>query len=189
MADSIAAVRAACKEAAAEPYSGLLAFSQGAAFAALLLQLHALHRLAVQRGSSLSSLLPSSLAASPSLLPLLNVDYSFLDSLRFAILVAAFVPRDPDIRALFELRLAPISLRTLHVMGSTDSNIAAAASEEVAACCLAPELFRHGGGHLVPAAKDARAIYIAFLERCREEERQQQQRAATQAGQTGSSSS
>ena len=159
--ESVEAIRSAF--AANGPYHGLFGFSQGGSFVALLLQLHALHRAARQSATPLSALLPPALCASPSLSPLLALDYSFLDSVRFALLFASFIPRDPAYRAVFLDGRWPILQRTVHVMGQGDKNIAITASEELSSCCREPTVVVHSGGHHVPSDKEHRERYIAFV--------------------------
>ena len=154
------------------PFDGLLGFSQGGSFVALLLQLHTAHRTARDTHTPLPQLLPPSLALSPSLAPLLSLDYAFLDSVTFALLFAAFIPRAPGLRELFLHPPPPIpriSQRTLHVMGEGDRNIELKASEELMSAFAHAEIRRHTGGHHVPSEKESRALYVQFIQRQRGE--------------------
>ena len=165
LVDSIAAIRSLFLSSG--PFDGLMGFSQGGSFLALLLQLHNLHTTARVTHTPLTSLLPPALAHSASLAPLLSLDFSFLDSVHFALLFAAFIPRAPGLRQLF-LQPPPsmprIPQHSLHIMGEGDRNIELTASEELMAAFAHCETMRHTGGHHVPSDRDSRAVYIRFVQ-------------------------
>ena len=81
-------------------------------------------------------------------------------SMRFAILVSAFVPRDP---AWVLADDAICALPTLHVMGESDALVPLESSRTVAARFSAGREHVHAGGHGVPSDKEFRALLKEFV--------------------------
>ncbi|XP_064323675.1 esterase OVCA2 [Phalacrocorax carbo] len=79
----------------------------------------------------------------------------------FAILVAGFTSRAPSHGHFYR---EPIALPTLHVMGDTDTVIAAPLSRELAQHFVEPVVLTHPGGHFVPTAAPQKKAYLDFLD-------------------------
>ena len=150
---SIAAVRDAFATA---QYDGLLGFSQGAAFIALLIKLYQLQHTNTSASSSLSS---------SRLSQLFLTDVSFLSSLDFVILISGFIPRDPVLRPLFTQDYPALSVPSLHVFGSGDDAVLSDESAQLVLCfdAATSRTFKHSGGHYVPSDAPARAQYEEFI--------------------------
>jgi predicted esterase len=111
------------------PFDGVLAFSQGAAVAAVLLAQQC------ARGDG---------------------------SIRFAILVSGFIPRDDAVSA--QLRSGPhAGVRTLHVLGESDELVPPSSSETLAALFEDSVQFKHTGGHVVPGNAPFRTAIKEFV--------------------------
>ena len=81
---------------------------------------------------------------------------------RFAILVAAFrslVSPHSDYYDSGPLLDVP----SFHVIGANDAVIPASVSEELAAACPSPTVYRHDGGHYIPASGKLKAALLEFL--------------------------
>lgn len=137
--ESVEAISAAA--ARDGPFHGILAFSQGAAFAAQLAAMQ--EEGAIQPGGV---------------------------RFEFCILVAGFVSRSsgPHHQARLSALRQPISVKSLHVMGTTDKVIPRERSEELLAYFERPEVLVHEGGHYVPTGGDAKLAYRSFLARARD---------------------
>ena len=82
---------------------------------------------------------------------------------RFAILVAAFkslVSPHSD----YYSTSSPLDVPSFHVIGATDAVIPAQVSEELAASCTDATVYRHDGGHYIPASGQLKAALAEFLE-------------------------
>ena len=70
------------------------------------------------------------------------------DAFKFVILVSGFTPLDPEVSALYPSE--PISVPSLHVMGTTDPYVSIDRCEMLAGKFANPCIMTHGGGHIMP---------------------------------------
>ncbi len=118
------------------PFDGILGFSQGAAFAGVLVGLRA----------------PD---GRPTAERPLRID--------FAMLVGGFPSRDPDLARLYERRDA-YALPSLHMIGLSDAIVPAETSRALATHFIDPVLVEHPGGHVVATEPPALERVTTFLE-------------------------
>ena len=118
------------------PFDGILAFSQGAGFVAILMAM-------LQRGE---------LAHLPAI------------SFKFGVLASGFHPRDPAYKA--KLQTQPLTMPSLHIYGDTDGIIEPERSRELIAAWepATATVLTHDGGHLMPSAATVRKGLKAFLQ-------------------------
>ena len=80
---------------------------------------------------------------------------------KFAILIAGFkslvTPHSDYYTTL------PLDVPSFHTIGATDAVIPAECSEELAACCGSSTVYRHDGGHYIPASGKLRAALVDFI--------------------------
>eukprot|EP00123_Amoebidium_parasiticum_P021101 comp6157_c0_seq1/m.1985 comp6157_c0_seq1/g.1985 ORF comp6157_c0_seq1/g.1985 comp6157_c0_seq1/m.1985 type:complete len:222 (-) comp6157_c0_seq1:141-806(-) len=115
------------------PFDGVLGFSQGGVLAAMLCGLNA---------------------------PIPTPDNPI--SFRFAIIAAAFPPTGEPYRQLLEEKVNEL-VPTLHVFGENDVVVNCEASETLASLFPTATVWKHPGGHTVPANAEAKAVYAKFL--------------------------
>ena len=80
---------------------------------------------------------------------------------RFVILVAAFKSLVSPHSEYYDGAL--LDVPSFHVIGASDTVIPASVSEELAACCPMATVYRHDGGHYIPASGQLRAALMNFL--------------------------
>ena len=82
---------------------------------------------------------------------------------RFAILVAAFKSLVSPHSQHYEDEKPLFDVPSFHVIGASDSVIPAAVSEDLAHRCAATAVYRHDGGHYIPASGQLKAALLEFL--------------------------
>lgn len=80
---------------------------------------------------------------------------------RFAILVAAFKSLVSPHSEYYETSLMDVP--SFHIIGSSDAVIPSEASEELATLCTCATVYRHDGGHYIPASGQLKAALVEFL--------------------------
>lgn len=80
---------------------------------------------------------------------------------RFAILVAAFKSLVSPHLEYYKASLMDIP--SFHIIGSSDAVIPSEASEELAALCAGAIVYRHDGGHYIPASGQLKTTLLEFL--------------------------
>lgn len=131
------------------PFHGLLGFSQGASFAALLCSLSA-------RGSKFQSKYEKNHF-------ILVLVYPFAVSSvkpRFVILASGFRSGSLAHKNYYEDTLL---IPSLHIMGTSDEIIPIDMSQSLASIFEEPELVEHPGGHYFPSSPAQKPIYINFI--------------------------
>jgi predicted esterase len=129
------------------PFDGILGFSQGAALAALLVDLRALDRD------------PSCGLAGP--LPRRTPEFPLCFG--FAILVSGFGSNDRELARLYE-RSDAYDLPSLHLIGRADTIVRSEGSHKLASHFRSPVIVEHAGGHVIPGGPDIVAHVRTFLE-------------------------
>jgi len=80
---------------------------------------------------------------------------------RFAILIAGFKSLVTPHSDYYSS--APLDIPSFHTIGAADAVIPAHASEELAAVCTDATVYRHDGGHYIPASGKLKAALSDFL--------------------------
>ena len=80
---------------------------------------------------------------------------------RFAILIAGFKSLVTPHSHYYSS--APLDVPSFHTIGAADAVIPAHASEELAAVCTDATVYRHDGGHYIPASGKLKAALLDFL--------------------------
>lgn len=80
---------------------------------------------------------------------------------RFAILVAAFKSLVSPHSEYYDGPL--LDVPSFHMIGANDAVIPASVSEELADSCPGATVYRHDGGHYIPASGQLRAALVDFL--------------------------
>ena len=80
---------------------------------------------------------------------------------RFAVLVAGFVPRDPE--AAGALLAGVEGVPSLHVIGRSDAIVETERSRALAALFAGADVVEHDGGHMLPSDAGVRRRVAAFL--------------------------
>ncbi|HWK43491.1 MAG TPA: hypothetical protein VNT30_02125 [Stellaceae bacterium] len=120
----------------AGPFDGIFGFSQGAALAALLVGLRSPDGGTTERK------------------PL---------AFDFAIMVGAFLARDPSLARLYEARPS-YELPSIHIVGRSDVIVPSESSRMVALKFKDPLVVEHWGGHVIPGTPEVRKLVSTFLE-------------------------
>ena len=85
--------------------------------------------------------------------------------LKFAILVAGFLPNDPKYMGMCEGSGIPkLAMPSLHIIGTTDDRIPVPTSKRLASCFDNPTILEWEGGHAVPSTAEFRKTLKAFIE-------------------------
>lgn len=99
-------------------------------------------------------------------LPILGVikqrDPSGPIQFKFALLVAAFKSLVTP-HAQYYGASSPLDIPSFHMIGTTDAVIPAQHSEDLAAMCTSTTIYRHDGGHYIPASGQLKSALIEFL--------------------------
>ena len=82
---------------------------------------------------------------------------------RFAILVAAFESLVSPHSDFYSEEKPLFDVPSFHVIGASDSVIPAAVSESLAARCPGAVVYRHEGGHYIPASGQLKTALLEFL--------------------------
>lgn len=141
---SQAAIEAALREHA--PIDGLLGFSQGATAAALYLAHAGTEEPRRQQGAA---------------------GCGWRDQLRFAVLIAGFLPRDPSYAAALQRGGQGPAVPSLHITGAADALVPAERSDALRACWRSSpaDAWVHPGAHMVPTCSgEAKAVVAALLD-------------------------
>lgn len=80
---------------------------------------------------------------------------------KFALLIAGFKSL---LSAHSHLYCTPVDIPTFHVIGVNDSVIPTLASEDLLSFCQGAVVYRHSGGHYMPACPDLRSNLLHFLQ-------------------------
>src|SRR5690554_344490 len=89
-------------------------------------------------------------------------------SFRFAIIVSAFPPSPPEFRNLLEDRKES-QCPTLFTWGEADNFISNEWSKELSDYFPNAEIYKHHGGHYVPATSEAKELFQKFISQFQEE--------------------
>ncbi|KAI8972494.1 serine hydrolase FSH [Pilobolus umbonatus] len=123
------------------PFDGILGFSQGAGFAALLTKL-------MEDRSDLPDIIPPTFEHPP---------------FRFAIIVAGFNAKyQTATKELLEKKSA-VKTPSLHYIGDTDTLISPETMLSLTAAFEKPTVFRHPGGHYLPYTSDSKEAFNKFI--------------------------
>ncbi|MES2352887.1 MAG: hypothetical protein V4568_00570 [Pseudomonadota bacterium] len=118
------------------PFDGVFGFSQGGALTALLVGLRSPDGKTTERK------------------PL---------AFNFAIMVGAFLAKDPNLASLYESE-ANYDLPSIHIIGLSDSIVPSEYSRMVASKFKNPLVLEHNGGHVIAATAEIRKQFSSFLE-------------------------
>ncbi|CAO3628918.1 unnamed protein product [Cunninghamella blakesleeana] len=124
------------------PFDGVLGFSQGSCFAAILTQL-----------LSNRIILPH----------YIEPDFPH-PPFKFSIFVSGFIPHQQQ--AAFQSLFNPSiknEIPTLHIIGELDTVVSPEDSMNLTTCFVHPAIFKHPGGHFVPSSDTAQKKLEAFL--------------------------
>ncbi|KAK1997454.1 hypothetical protein LX36DRAFT_70400 [Colletotrichum falcatum] len=157
LADGISAVADAVREAGGDGgVDGVLGFSQGGAFAALLTaMLETPHRA--------EDKIPEVLRAPVQALREANGGRP----LKFAAIYSGFYAPPEDLRWAYEPK---IKTPTLHFIGSLDTVVDESRSQGLVDRCEDPVVVVHPGGHYVPISKEWAMPLIGFIKKIADEE-------------------
>ncbi|KAJ0167991.1 Dihydrofolate reductase [Colletotrichum tanaceti] len=156
LAEGVSAVADAIREAGGD-VDGVLGFSQGGAFAALLAaMLETPHR--DEAG------LPEDLRAAVRALREANGGRPF----KFAVVYSGFFAPPDELRWAYEPR---IKTPTLHFLGSLDTVVEESRSRGLVDRCEDPLVVVHPGGHYVPITKEWAMPLIGFIKKIADEEK------------------
>ena len=81
---------------------------------------------------------------------------------KFAILVAAFKSLVSPHEEFYGAS-SPLDIPSFHVIGASDAVIPSQHSEELASTCTGSTLYRHEGGHYIPASGQLKTALVEFL--------------------------
>ncbi|KZL65438.1 serine hydrolase [Colletotrichum incanum] len=155
LAEGVSAVADAVREAGGN-IDGVLGFSQGGAFAALLAaMLETSHR---DDGK-----IPEDLKASVQALREANGGQPF----KFAAIYSGFYAPPEELRWAYEPK---IKTPTLHFLGSLDTVVEESRSQGLVDRCEDPMVVVHPGGHYVPISKEWAMPLIGFIKKIADEE-------------------
>lgn len=99
-------------------------------------------------------------AAFVSLLCVLRNDPKNKLDFKFAILISGFKSMLAPHEGMYS---APIDCSSFHVIGATDAVIPSQSSEELVSVFVNPAVYRHNGGHYVPASAALRTALNEFV--------------------------
>ncbi|KAK0381216.1 serine hydrolase [Colletotrichum melonis] len=134
---------------------GVVGFSQGGAFAALLA--------AILEGPHRDEKMPEDLKASAQALREANGGKPF----KFAGIYSGFFAPPEELRWAYEPK---IKTPTLHFLGSLDTVVEESRSQGLVDRCEEPMVVVHPGGHYVPITKEWAMPLIGFLKKIADEE-------------------
>ncbi|KAK1978087.1 serine hydrolase [Colletotrichum cereale] len=156
LAEGVSAVADAVREAGDGGVDGVLGFSQGGAFAALLTaMLETPHR--ADDG------IPEALRAPVQVLREANGGRP----LKFAVIYSGFYAPPEELRWAYEPK---IKTPTLHFLGSLDTVVEESRSQRLVDRCEDPTMVVHPGGHYVPISKEWAMPLIGFIKKIADEE-------------------
>lgn len=99
-------------------------------------------------------------AAFTSLLCALKKDPQYKLHFKFAILIAGFKSLLQAHRRLYD---DPIDCPTFHTVGETDAVIPPQSSQDLQTAFISPTVYRHNGGHYMPASPQLRTELTEFI--------------------------
>ncbi|OBR08278.1 Serine hydrolase [Colletotrichum higginsianum IMI 349063] len=156
LAEGVSAVADAVREAGGD-VDGVLGFSQGGAFAALLAaMLETPHRDEAK--------IPEDLRSAVRALREANGGRPF----KFAVIYSGFFAPPDELRWAYEPR---ITTPTLHFLGSLDTVVEESRSRGLVDRCEDPLVVVHPGGHYVPITKEWAMPLIGFIKKIADEEK------------------
>ncbi|PVU97829.1 hypothetical protein BB561_000289 [Smittium simulii] len=147
------------------PFDGLLGFSQGAAMASILLGILDYKSIAHKELSSLSETEQAAEINFREFLSQLAPLVDLLgDSAKFSFVVfgGGFVTNEQVCFRLLADKTT-FDIRSLHIMGKTDTIIIKERSMELTKLFINPEIIEHDGGHYLPYNKNYTTLYNNFI--------------------------
>ncbi|CAO3684934.1 unnamed protein product [Rhizopus stolonifer] len=117
------------------PFDGILGFSQGASFAAILTEL----------------------------LEKQSPEFRHHDPLKFSILVSGFRPNLQEAPSWLLMKKQGLKTPTLHCIGDSDTWVSPEKSFTLTQLFENPVIFRHSGGHYLPSTPTSQEAFARFL--------------------------
>lgn len=95
-----------------------------------------------------------------SLLCILRKDPKYRLDFKFAIIIAGFKSLLSNHRHMYD---DPIDCPSFHTVGESDAVIPSQSSEELQSAFINPVVYRHNGGHYMPASPQLRTAIMEFI--------------------------
>ncbi|OBZ87102.1 Ovarian cancer-associated gene 2 protein [Choanephora cucurbitarum] len=123
------------------PFDGILGFSQGACFAALLTQM-------MEDRSYFPDLIPPSFEHPP---------------FKFSVIVAGFKPTMQEATNHMLVKTKKVKTPSLHFIGELDTLVLPEAMSTLAEAFDKPKIFKHAGGHYLPSSSASCKELLQFV--------------------------